>query len=362
MMKINMMSKADMVKGQGVLSAHDEQVALSKQVLKGRFEVLENAAAPCEITHYHSINPEFYLGIGKRKRQGKTVGYVHFLPETVENSIHLPRFMKNIFYRYMISFYKRMDKLVTVNPYFIERLAHYGIPKERVTYIPNVVSEEDFYPVSSEERRKIRKEYKIPESTFTVLCVGQLQKRKGVFEFVEAARRMPDCMFVWAGGFSFGRISDGYDEIKKMMKNLPENVRFLGIVDREKMNDIYNMADVMFLPSYEELFPMTILESMNCAIPVLVRNLPIYDPILFDYALRGDGQEAFVNTLRQLKNDSDFYQRSAHASFAGHEFYSRESVGKMWKEFYENTAKELTVPCKVRKGGKLWRLKEQQFS
>ena len=85
-------------------------------------------------------------------------------------------------------------------------------------------------------------------------------------------------MFVWAGGFSFGRISDGYEEIRKMMKHLPPNVRFLGIVDREKMNEIYNMADVMFLPSYEELFPMTILESMNCAVPVLVRNLPIYDP------------------------------------------------------------------------------------
>lgn len=46
MMKINMMSKADMVKGQGVLSAHDEQVALAGQVLKGQFEVLNNAKDP----------------------------------------------------------------------------------------------------------------------------------------------------------------------------------------------------------------------------------------------------------------------------------------------------------------------------
>ena len=138
-----------------------------------------------------------------------------------------------------------------------------------------------------------------------------------------------------------------------MMKHLPPNVRFLGIVDREKMNEIYNMADVMFLPSYEELFPMTILESMNCAVPVLVRNLPIYDPILFDYALRGDGMDAFVSTLKQLREDPDFYQRSAHASFAG----------QMWKEFYEKTAAEgkRTVPAR-RRGGNVWRQKEQQFS
>ena len=148
-----------------------------------------------------------------------------------------------------------------------------------------------------------------------------------------------------------------------MMKHLPSNVRFLGIVDREKMNEIYNMADVMFLPSYEELFPMTILESMNCAVPVLVRNLPIYDPILFDYALRGDGMDAFVSTLKQLREDPDFYQRSAHASFAGHEFYSREHVGQMWKEFYEKTAAEVKHSAPAHwKGGRVWRQKERQFS
>lgn len=368
MMKINMMSKADMVKGQGVLSAHDEQVALTKKFLGEDFTVMENAKESCEITHYHTINPEFYLGMGRRKRQGTTVGYVHFLPETVENSIRLPKFMKKIFYRYMLSFYKRMDKLVTVNPYFIDRLAYYGISKEKVTYIPNVVSEEDFYPVTQEERLAARREYKIPQDAFTVLCVGQLQKRKGVFDFVEAAKRMPDCMFVWAGGFSFGKISDGYEDIKTMMRNLPDNVCFLGIVDREKMNEVYNMADVMFLPSYEELFPMTILESMNCALPVLVRNLPIYDPILFDYALRGDGLESFISTLRQLKGDTDFYQRSAHASFSGHKFYSREHVGQMWKEFYEKAAQELkttdhsvAMRCEViKQGGRVWKQKEQQ--
>ena len=34
MKRINMLSKADMVKGQGVLSAHDEQVELAREVMK----------------------------------------------------------------------------------------------------------------------------------------------------------------------------------------------------------------------------------------------------------------------------------------------------------------------------------------
>ena len=121
--------------------------------MKGSAQILENKKTPCEITHYHSINPEYYLSISKAKSQGAAVGYVHFLPETVENSISLPRWAKNVFYKYMISFYKRMDYLVTVNPVFIEKLAAYGIPRNKVTYIPNVVSEERFilFPEKKEQ-------------------------------------------------------------------------------------------------------------------------------------------------------------------------------------------------------------------
>lgn len=371
MRTINMLSKADMVKGQGVLSAHDEQVALAKKVMAGGARVLENKKIAEGITHYHSINPEFYLSISKAKAQGAAVGYVHFLPETVENSISLPRFAKNLFYKYMISFYKRMDYLVTVNPVFIEKLAAYGIGADKVTYIPNVVSEECFYPLPKEKREAVRRKYRIPEERFTVLCVGQLQKRKGVFDFVEIAKRMPECQFVWAGGFSFGKLSEGYEEIRGMMKHLPANVKFLGIVDRKKMNEIYNMADMMFLPSYEELFPMTILESMNCALPVLVRDLPIYDPILFDHALRGRHKGEFISVIRQLKDDPVFYQQSAHASYEGHLRYSRETVGAMWKQFYERVFLKEEEKKRQKASGKwnrrarkdayIWTNKRQQY-
>lgn len=44
-------------------------------------------------------------------------------------------------------FYKRMDHIVVVNPSFIPKLERYGIPKERITYIPNFVSKDEFYDV-----------------------------------------------------------------------------------------------------------------------------------------------------------------------------------------------------------------------
>ena len=180
----------------------------------------------------------------------------------------------------------------------------------------------------------MRREYGLDEETFTVLSAGQLQKRKGVMDFIRIARSMPQIQFVWAGGFSFGKISDGYDEIKKALKELPENVRFLGMVERERMNDIYNMADVMFLASYEELFPMTILEAMNCGLPIVVRDLEIYQPILFDYVLKGNTDREFKILLRRLSREPGFYMEAAHQSFAGHKFYSREHVARLWRQYY----------------------------
>ena len=335
MFRINMLSRADSVKGQGVGSAYLEQVALVKEELSDQYKIDINSFTMGDITHYHSINPEFFLTIPKAKKKGVAVGYVHFIPETLEDSIKLPKIAKIPFYWYVMRFYKSMDLLVTVNPWFIKKLAEYGINPKRVTYIPNYVSSKQFFPITDRSKAALRKEYGLPEDRFTVLGVGQLQMRKGLLDFIEIAKKMPEIQFVWAGGFSFGVITDGYEEIKKIKEHPPKNVTFLGIIDREKMNEVYNLADVMFLPSYNELFPMTVLEAMNCNIPMLLRDLDLYEDILFDFYLKADDNKDFMNILSKLQQDSDYYNNAIDMSKRGKAFYSRDNVAKMWDKFYK---------------------------
>lgn len=338
MISINMLSKADSVKGQGVLSAHDEQVNLVKKELL-EYNIIENKMKFCKIMHFHTINPEFFFMIPFAKRKGKTVAYVHFVPETLEKSIKLSKSIKKIFYKYIIRFYKMVDYLVVVNPYFINVLAKYGIDKNKITYIPNFVSSKNFYKLDAEKKLQIRKRYNLSEEKFTVLSVGQLQTRKGVLDFIEIAKKMPNIQFVWAGGAVFGKISEGYKQIKEAISNdLPENVKFLGVIDREKMNDIYNMADVMFLPSYDELFPMTILEAMCVDIPILIRDLDIYENILFDFYLSGKNNEDFISAINKLNEDNLYYKEAVRKSSKGHTFYSEENVARMWRDFYGTIA------------------------
>jgi len=190
------------------------------------------------------------------------------------------------------------------------------------------------------KRNQIKEKYNIKQGKFVVLGVGQVQNRKGILDFIKVAKALPDIQFLWAGGFSFGVITDGYAELKKVMEDPPENVRFIGIINREDMNEIYNLADLMFLPSFSELFPMSVLEAMALKLPILLRDLEIYPSILFDYYLKGKGIEEFVSIIQSIKNDKDEYNTWSSNSWECHKFYSRESVLKMWENFYDGIYKQ----------------------
>ena len=90
--RINMLSNADKVRGQGVGSAYLEQVALVKNELSDYFDVVINDSKPADIIHCHTILPQYLMKMKRNK--GINVAYVHFLPDTLDGSIpspfHLP--------------------------------------------------------------------------------------------------------------------------------------------------------------------------------------------------------------------------------------------------------------------------------
>lgn len=329
---INMKSAATSVPGQGVGSAYTELMSLLRA--SDSFEIHENERICADITHYHTVNFPYFLSIPSAKRHGVTVGSVHFLPETMDTSLRLPPVVRQIFYHYLIRFYRSMDYLVLVTPYFIPALERYGIPRQRIVYIPNCVDDAGFHPLPREELTALYPKYGLTPGRFTVLSVGQLQTRKGVFDFLDCARRLPDLQFVWAGGFPFGRMASGYGEIQKALKSPPPNVLFPGIVPREEMNGLYNLCDVMFLPSYEELFPMTVLEAMCVRKPILLRDLPLYEEILSGCYCKAHNADGFACELAHLQADEDYYALASRQSDAGGKSYGKDRVALLWEEFY----------------------------
>ena len=337
--KINVLSKADSVDGQGVGSAYIEQVRLIKDELSEYFDVVINSHKKADIIHVHSVNPSFYLRFKKKK--GIRVIYCHFLPETLDGSIKLPKPIFWFFKKYVINFYKKADYVVVVNPIFIEPLTKLGIKKDHIKYIPNYVSKEDFHPLSKEEIIATREKYNIETNKFVVLGCGQVQTRKGVLDFVEVAKNNPDIEFVWCGGFSFSVITDGYKELKEIVDNPPsKNLHFLGIIPRKEMNKMFNMANCLFMPSYNELFPMSILEASNSYKPIVLRDLDLYKDILKDNYLKGNNVIEFSNIINNLADDKELYNEYSLKSKNIATFYSKENVSKLWLNFYTSIYNE----------------------
>lgn len=335
MIKLTMLSSAEKVKGQGVASAYRELVNLLEERYTNEIDMQINSFRESDITHYHTVDFRFFLSTFFKKKRGVCVGYVHFLPETMEGSLKLPWIARVVFYKYLISFYKRMDEIVVVNPSFIPKLTAYNIPEEKIHYIPNFVSKKTFFPISQAEKNVAREKYGITEDKFTVIGIGQVQHRKGVLDFIEVAKQLPEVQFIWAGGFSFGKITSGYEELKRIYDNPPDNVKFIGIVDRSEMNACINMADIFFMPSYNELFPMAILEAMSSNVPVLLRNLDLYEEILDGYYVKEADNQGFIQAIQRLKTDENYYNEMLEKAKKGAAYYSEDRLAEIWYSFYQ---------------------------
>lgn len=337
MIVINMFSSANKVAGQGVGAVYTELMGLLKHDFSNEFEVNVNRYTRSDISHYHTIDPKFYLSTFSKKR-GRKIGFVHFVPSTLDASLKLPRVARWTLDKYTLAFYKRMDQLVVVNPNFIPKLEAYGISRDKVTYIPNFVSQRTFHPVSTEKRQALRHANGFKPDDFVIFGAGQVQDRKGVSDFIKLAKQNPEFRFVWAGGFSFGRITEGYDHLKKAVAEALANLDFTGIMPRETMIDYYNMADVFLLPSYEELFPMSVLEAFATGTPVMVRDLELYHQIITPYAITAVDVDDMQSRLRALADDHDLLATYATKSRQAAEVYDESRLEKVWHDFYLHQA------------------------
>lgn len=334
MLKITMFSQADKVKGQGVGSAYLELIKMLRKKFPNEFLIRINSWKASDISHYHTVNFSYYLSTFLTSIRGVKIGYVHFLPETLRGSIELFGPFQKLFDWYVLSFYRRMDELVVVNPSFIPALIEAGCDENKITYIPNFVTQEVFYEQTANQKAEFRKELGIKPEQFVVLGVGQIQKRKGLDDFIQLAKDNPELLFIWAGGFSFGKMTDGYQEYEKIYQNPPHNLLFPGIVNRETVAAYYNSANVFLLPSYNELFPMSILEAFNCGTPVMVRELELYQSVIADYYIGCKDRSAMEKALYDLKGSTQEQEKWKQQSKKAAAYYSEENVSKIWQTYY----------------------------
>lgn len=88
------------------------------------------------------------------------------------------------------------------------------------------------------------------------------------------------------------------------------------------------------LPSFDELFPMSVLEAFSCGTPVLLRNLDLYKAIIDGYYMYGDDFTTLNEQIRTIKANPDLLKKYASLSLKASEKYSEEHLAEIWRNFY----------------------------
>jgi glycosyltransferase involved in cell wall biosynthesis len=99
------------------------------------------------------------------------------------------------------------------------------------------------------------------EKIFSIVFVGRLMKRKGVYELITLAKLYPN--------IEFKIIGEGPEQ-QSLQNKAPLNVTFFGKLNHNEMDAIFSSSDLLFLPSKSEGFPKVILEAAAAGVPSVV--------------------------------------------------------------------------------------------
>ena len=228
--------------------------------------------------HINTVLPDSVLVALTAKLLGrKVIYYGHSTMEDFRGSFKGSDRLAPLFRSWIKFCYGLGDVIVTPTEYSRRLLKSYGL-KPPVYSISNGVDTTFFAPDPA-RRAAFRSRWGLRKGERAVISVGHTIVRKGLLEFLELARRMPEVRFLWFGWTDPCLIPQ---EVREAMACAPENVRFPGFVDRERLREAYCGADLFAFMSHEETEGIVVLEALACGIPTVVRDIPVYEGWLKD--------------------------------------------------------------------------------
>ena len=225
-----------------------------------------------DIIHINFYGPRSYHLAKKAHRQGKKVVYhAHSTEEDYKSGFIFAKQTAHLFKKWLIKCYSLGDVIVTPTPYSKKLLEGYGI-KKKIYAISNGI-ELDLFKKDEKAGKRFRKEYNYSEKDKVIIGIGLYITRKGIVDFVELAKRLPEYKFIW---FGYSPLILSPNKIKKAVRTKLPNLVFAGYVEPSVLKGAYSGADLYIFPTLEETEGIPILEALTARIPALIHDIPIF--------------------------------------------------------------------------------------
>lgn len=325
--------------GKRVISRSGIGRAMKHQMSALRTQGIDYTLSPREdydILHLNTVGLGSARVAKQARRQGKRIiCHAHSTEEDFRNSFVFSNQLAPLFRRWLVHIYNMGDAIITPTPYSKRLLESYGIQKP-IHAVSNGIDVERFRQ-NAQKEEKFRAYFHLQPRQKCVVCVGLFFERKGILDFIEVAKRLPQYTFIWFGNVPLYSIPK---KIRRIVKGgHPANVIFPGYVEGDVLEGAYSGADAFFFPSKEETEGIVVLEALASSQQVIVRDIPVFEDWLQDgvNCYKGHDVASFTHLV-----DAVVSRRLPDVGIAGRETARQRSipeVGKQLRRIYEQVAK-----------------------
>jgi len=230
------------------------------------------------------------------------------------------------------------DKIVFVsNKTLKEARGFYPRYKNKFIHIPAFIDDSKFYPLRQEQKEKLREKYKLEKDRKYILYVGRLEPLKGIELLIETIRELRE----EGNKLELLVVGDGF--LKGKVKSY-SFVKYLGKIPHNRMNEIYNIADLFVLPSYYENCPLVVLEAMASGCLILasevgdVKNILNNDKLI----LNSGNQQELKGKITELLSLNKEEKNKIIQTFVrqAKEKYDIKIISKKILDLYNDVAKK----------------------
>lgn len=175
--------------------------------------------------------------------------------------------------------FNNCKKIYTVSDYLGNRVKTIKDSKKVVTLYNGIDVEKFANGISIDEKNKIRDQFGLKKCDFVFLFAGRITKEKGIWElllaFEKIAARYHNARMLVVGEKATERnnVSMFERKIYNRAKKLNGKIMFTGFVKYNEMPKIYQIADVVVVPSHcGEAFALAVAEGLSSGARLIVTN------------------------------------------------------------------------------------------
>lgn len=218
-----------------------------------------------------------------------------------------------------------------------EYLCHYGAEAGKIYRYPftSLDSSEIWdAPASREEKKALREALGISEEK-VILAVGQFIHRKGLDVLLDAAANLDAGVYMVGG--------EPTREILQKQEGMDlKHVHFVGFRKKEELLQYYRAADVLAMPTREDIWGLVVNEAMACGLPVVstdrcVAARELVEDGVNGYLVPAEDPAALAEKLREALSGDTYAM--GEASLKKIRPYTLQNMAKIHAELFERLGK-----------------------